>query len=32
MRNNWIMTPVETAIFIAATTLLVGGLITVGVG
>jgi hypothetical protein len=32
MRNSWIMTPFETAVFIAATTLMVGGFIMVGVG
>jgi hypothetical protein len=32
MRKNWIMTPVETAIFIAATTLMVGGIMMIGVG
>jgi hypothetical protein len=25
MRNNWILTPLETAIFIAGVTLLAGG-------
>jgi hypothetical protein len=32
MRKNWIMTPFETAIFIAATALMAGGFIMVGVG
>jgi hypothetical protein len=32
MRNNWIMTPFETAIFIGATTLMIGGFVMVGLG
>jgi hypothetical protein len=32
MRNNWIMTPLETAIFIGATTLMIGGFVMVGLG
>jgi hypothetical protein len=32
MRHNWIMTPFETAIFIAATTLMIGAFLMVGVG
>ncbi len=32
MRKNWIMTQFETAIFIAATVLMAGGFIMVGVG
>jgi hypothetical protein len=32
MRNHWIMTPFETAIFIGATTLMIGGFVMVGLG
>ena len=32
MRNNWTMTRFETAIFIGATTLMIGGLVMAGLG
>jgi len=32
MRDNWIMPPLETAVFIGAATLAVGGLVMIGIG
>ena len=32
MRNNWIMTRFETAIFIVVTTLMIGGFVMVSLG
>jgi hypothetical protein len=32
MRNNWIMTPLETALFIAATVLMSAGFVMVAMG
>jgi hypothetical protein len=32
MRNNWILTPAETVIFIAGMTLLAGGAMWAGIG
>ncbi len=32
MRNNWILTPFETAIFVGAAMLMVGGFVMVGLG
>jgi hypothetical protein len=32
MRNNWMMTPFETALLIGATTLMVGGFVMVSLG
>jgi hypothetical protein len=32
MRNDWIMTPFETAVFVGAATLMIGGFVMLGVG
>jgi hypothetical protein len=32
VRNNWIMTPFETAIFIGTTAVMIGGFLAVGFG
>jgi hypothetical protein len=32
MRNDWIMTPFETAVFIAAATIMAGGFVMLSIG